>query len=101
MTKRAPWYLLLSLALAAGFLIGHFADARVHAAGQASELVIPKPVEMSNTFAALAKRLEPSVVTITATVGQRRPRPVSGGNNDEDNPEDMLRRFFGGNTPRQ
>jgi serine protease Do len=101
MMKRAPWYLLLSLALAAGFLIGHFADARVHAAGQASELVIPKPVEMSNTFAALAKRLEPSVVTITATVGQRRPRPVSGGNNDEDNPEDMLRRFFGGNTPRQ
>jgi serine protease Do len=56
---------------------------------------------MSNTFAALAKRLEPSVVTITSTVGQRKTRPVSGsgGGDDEQNPEDMLRRFFGGNMP--
>ena len=84
--KRTHWSVFALLALAAGLLIGHLSGTRVHAADQAAPLVIPKPIEMSNTFAALAKRLEPSVVTITSTVGQRKTRPVSGGGDEEQNP---------------
>src|SRR4051794_40802676 len=70
---------------------------------QAAPLTIPKPVELSNTFATLAKKLEHSVVTITSTVGQQtRRRASAGGEEAENNDEEMMRRFFGnGNIPRQ
>jgi serine protease Do len=91
-------------ALSAGILIGTFANRSVGAANpeQAAPLTIPKPAELSNTFAQLAKRLAPSVVKITTTVGQRAARPVTQ-DDEEQNNDDLLRRFFGpnGNTPRQ
>ena len=87
-------------ALAAGIFLGVFVNASAQAAPeQASPLVVPKPIEMSNTFATLAKRLEPSVVKITSTVGQRSPRRASS--DEEEGSDDLLRRFFGGQGPRQ
>jgi serine protease Do len=99
--KRQAIFVLFLLALASGVLIGTLVNTSAHAAKpeQASPLVIPKPSEMSNTFAALAKRLEPSVVKITSTVGQRTSRRAS--NDDEEGNDDLLRRFFGGQIPRQ
>src|SRR5215471_18393604 len=93
--KRLIYTLFTLLILAAGYLIGAGTPE------QATSLTIPKPVELSNTFATLAKKIEPSVVTITSTVGQTRRRASSGGEEAENNDEDMLRRFFGGNAPRQ
>ena len=88
--KRLTYTLFALLLLVAGYLIGAGTPE------QATPLVIPKPVELSNTFATLAKKLEPSVVTITSTVGQTRRRASSGGEEAEKNDDDMLRRFFGG-----
>jgi serine protease Do len=93
--KRLTYTLLALMILVAGYLIGAAAPE------QATPLVIPKPVELSNTFATLAKKIEPSVVTITSTVGQPRRRASSGGEEAENNDDDLLRRFFGGNAPRQ
>src|ERR1700730_9740535 len=94
--KRLTYTLFALLLLVAGYLIGAGTPE------QATPLVIPKPVELSNTFATLAKKLEPSVVTITSTVGQTRRRASSGGEEAEKNDDDMLRRFFGGgDAPRQ
>jgi serine protease Do len=89
-----------SFALGAGLLIGTLANTSVHAAkpDQATPLEIPKPTELSNTFSGLAKRLEPSVVKITSTVGGRVRRTAEDVDPDSD---DALRRFFGGNLPQQ
>ena len=97
--KRLTFFVIVLLALAIGVVLGSFASGSTQAAEQASQLVIPKPSEMSNTFAALAKRLEPAVVKITSTVGQRTPRRTAS--NEEEGNEDLLRRFFGGQIPRQ
>src|SRR5437868_14578640 len=94
--KRLTYTLLALLIPVSGYLIGAATPE------QATPLTIPKPAELSNTFSTLAKKLEPSVVTITSTVGQTRRRAASsGGEEAENNDEDMLRRFFGGNMPRQ
>jgi serine protease Do len=91
--KRLIYIPVALLALVTGYLIG------ASPAEQATPLAIPKPTELSNTFSTLAKKLEPSVVTITSTVGTRR-RTSSGGAQAEDEDETM-RRFFGNNAPRQ
>src|SRR5437868_82187 len=59
--KRLIYTLFALLILATGYLIG------ASPADHAAPLTIPKPVELSNTFSTLAKKLEPSVVTITST----------------------------------
>src|SRR5690242_1058656 len=92
--KRLTYILLPLLVLAAGYLIG------ASAADQATPLTIPKPAELSNTFSSLAKKLEPSVVTIISTVGQSR-RPRSSGGDQAEDEDDLMRRFFGNNVPRQ
>jgi serine protease Do len=97
--KRLIYFVVVMLALAIGVFLGSFTSQSAHAAEQASPLVIPNPSEMSNTFAALAKRLEPSVVKITSTVGQRASRRSTA--DEEENSDDLLRRFFGGQVPRQ
>ena len=61
-------------ALAAGILIGNLTHIPVRAAKpepQSSGLAIPSPSELSTTFSSLAKRLEPSVVTITTSANVR------------------------------
>jgi serine protease Do len=95
--KRLTYTLSGLLILVSGYVIGAAPP------DQATPLITPKPVELSNTFSTLAKKLEPSVVTITSTVGQTRRRASAGGEEAENNDEDMLRRFFGGGgtAPRQ
>jgi serine protease Do len=83
--------------LALGMGIGYFGTGSVGAAKpqQAPAPEIPKPAELSRTFATLAKRLQSSVVTITCTLQQRVSARSRRGNGAE-SPDDMLRRFFGG-----
>jgi serine protease Do len=88
-TKKAIFATTLALcALSAGALIRAAAKPE-----QAVPLGIPKPAELSNTFSELAKRLQPSVVKITTTVGQRTSRRNAG--NQEPDPDDFMRQFFG------
>ena len=89
---------LLLCALSLGIVIGTIVDGNVRAvprvvATDASPLVIPDPVQLSNAFSDLARRLEPAVVNITTSKGggsskslEKKPR--------EDGGNDMLRRFF-------
>jgi len=89
--NHTPLFLLILLAF---YIVIAFA------ADQATPLAIPKPAELSNTFSTLAKKLEPSVVTITCTIAQSQRRRSSGGDQAEDEDE-MMRRFFGNVIPRQ
>jgi serine protease Do len=63
---------LILATLAVGIMIGTLVNPKVHAARSqaaapdATPLVIPDPVQLGNEFTKLAKKLEPSVVYITA-----------------------------------
>lgn len=105
---------LVLATLAVGVAIGTLTNSHVQAArGQsvapdASPIVIPNVVQLGNEFTKLAKKLEPSVVYITADYtpkaadnphGRRR-----GSAGDDDNAQgqapgddgsDLLKRFFG------
>jgi len=101
---------LLLITLSIGIVIGTLINTGVHAArGQAAApdatpLVVPSPVKLSNEFSELAKKLEPSVVYITADYTQRasaeapkkrrnQQQPDDPGDGD-DNGSDLLKRFF-------
>jgi serine protease Do len=91
--------LLLTLiaGLAAGVLFStgiRAAKAAASPAPDAAPLVIPDPVQLSNSFAGLAKTLEPSVVQVTSTVEQKVVQRRRG--NVPPDADDFLRRFFGG-----
>ncbi len=78
----------------------------------ARPLVIPKPLDLSNGFAKIAKELEPAVVNINteslpkASTNKRGRRglqrgplqgePNGGGGGDQNDMQDFLNRFFGG-----
>ena len=107
---------LILATLAIGIVIGTLFNGGVHAARaqavapDATPLVVPDPVQLGNEFTKLAKKLDPSVVYITADytpkTGEnvnphRRMRPPSDNdnNNNKDNPNnddgmDLFRRFF-------
>ncbi|HUJ50534.1 MAG TPA: Do family serine endopeptidase [Bryobacteraceae bacterium] len=103
---------LLLITLSIGIVIGTLINTGVHAArGQggaapdASPLVVPNPVKLGNEFSALAKKLEPSVVYITADYtehaaadnphrGRGNPQPDPGDGDDNGNGNDLLRKFF-------
>ena len=98
---------LLLVTLSIGIVIGTLVNTGVHAArGQAvasdaTPLVVPDPVQLGNEFSKLAKRLEPSVVYITAdytpkTVSEtprKRNQPQDPGDGNDDG-MDLFRRFF-------
>ncbi len=104
---------LLLVTLSIGIVIGTLVNTGVHAAhGQsvaapdAAPIKIPDPVELGNEFTKLAKKMEPSVVYITAdytakTVesphkGAEPDDPGdSGGKNPNDDGMDLFKRFFG------
>jgi serine protease Do len=107
---------LLLITLAIGIMIGTLVNTGAHAAkGQAtasdaSPLVVPNPVQLGNEFTKLAKKLEPSVVYITAdftpkvaeNLHKRNPEDNSPESNDEG--MELFRRFFrnspqGGDIP--
>src|SRR3974377_1925061 len=109
---------LLLATLSIGIVMGTVVNTGVNAprgqqiAPDATPLVIPHAQELGNEFTKLAKKLEPSVVNITAdytpksepqSQGQTRrrgrpqivpPQDPADDNNNSD-PSDLFRRFFG------
>jgi len=112
-------FTLILFTLSIGIVIGTLINSSVRAAKDnnpaapgAKPLVIPNPVELSNTFTEIAKMVEPSVVNITTTY---QPKPLQGRNRgrrqalpqDEDQGDnnggmdEFFYRFFGGNPQTQ
>src|SRR5579863_6706839 len=111
-------FTLVLFTLAIGILIGTVMSVGVKAAKDqvaapgATPLTIPNPVQLQNSFATIAKQVEPSVVNISTeyiekpvtssrrTPQQRRrtPSPDAEGNggDDDGSMQDFFQRFFGG-----
>lgn len=104
-------FTLLLVTLAIGIVIGTLVNTGVHAAhGQtaapdASPLVVPSPIQLGNEFTKLAKRMEPSVVYITADYtpkvsenphaqGDEDQGDGNGNGNGNDDGLDLFKRFF-------
>ncbi len=102
---------LLLVTLSIGIVIGTLVNTGVHAArGQsaapdASPLVVPSAVQLGNEFTKLAKRLEPSVVYITADYtpkvsenphaqGDEEQGDGNGNGNGGDDGLDLFKKFF-------
>jgi serine protease Do len=114
---------LLLVTLAIGIVIGTLVNTGVHAArGQnsspdASPLVVPNAVQLGNEFTKLAKKLEPSVVYITADFTPKVTENPHGQGGDEDQGDgkgdgkgddglDLFKKFFrngpsGGDLPQR
>ena len=103
-------FTLLLFTLSLGIVIGTLLNTKVSAArGQAAApdatpLKIPNPIELGNEFTKLAKKLDPSVVNITAESLPKEAKAAPKGrqksqDDDDDDPQtpqdnDPLRRFF-------
>ena len=104
----------LSIGILIGTLLTHGVSAQKGAAApDATPLIIPDPVQLSTAFSQLAKKLEPSVVNITATSlpkqapstgNRRRQQPqVVPQDPGDDQGFDLFRFFqgpFGGDMPQ-
>ncbi|MCU1262418.1 MAG: protease Do, partial [Bryobacterales bacterium] len=105
-------FTVLLFTLSIGVLIGTLVNTGVRAAKEqagapgATPLTIPSPVQLQNSFATLAKLLEPSVVNISTeyipskTTTKAMPRNRRGAPDDQgeqDGMQDLMRRFFGNN----
>jgi serine protease Do len=109
-------FTLMLFTLSIGIVLGTLISSGVKAAKDNSQapgatpLVIPSPVELSNTFTQIAKQVEPSVVKISVTYNAR-PSRLRTGQRRQANPDDgddsggmdeFFRFFgnpFGGGTP--
>jgi serine protease Do len=97
---------LLLVTLSIGIVIGTLINTGVRAArGQniapdASPLVVPNPVQLGNEFTKLAKKLEPSVVYITADFTQKVAAESPHKRGEQQTPEssdeglDLFKHFF-------
>ena len=97
---------LLFVTLAIGIVIGTLVNTGAHAArGQvtapdASPLVVPNAIQLGNEFTKLAKKLEPSVVYITADYTPKvadsphKGTPKQDQGDGGDDSMDLFRRFF-------
>jgi serine protease Do len=97
---------LLLVTLSIGIVIGTLINTGVRAArGQniapdASPLVVPNPVQLGNEFTKLAKKLEPSVVYITADFTQKVATENPHKRGEQQTPDsgdegmDLFKRFF-------
>src|SRR3954464_4420150 len=112
-TQKLLSFTLVVFTLAVGIVIGTLINVNTgvkaakdnSAAPGATPLVIPNPVELSNTFSQIAKQVEPSVVNISTTYNPKPGRAAAGRNRrpapqdeDEDSGDGMnefLYRFFG------
>src|SRR5882724_12874657 len=119
-TQKVLSFTLILFTLSLGIVLGTLVnqgvkaakDDRPVAAPGASPLVIPNPVELSNSFSQIAKQMEPSVVNISTTYlpkvaarsrnngngnGRRFSVPQQQPDDEDTDPQDFLYRFFGGN----
>jgi serine protease Do len=114
-TQKLLSFTLILFTLSVGIVIGTLINSGVKAAKDntpapgATQLVIPNPVELSNTFTTIAKQVEPSVVNISTTYLPKAPtRARNGGGRrqvtppddddqgaDQGGMDDFLYRFFG------
>ena len=113
-TQKVLSFTLILFTLSIGIVIGTLINQGVKAARSdnpaapgATPLVIPNPVELSNTFSQIAKQVEPSVVNIKTEYLPKAPVRAHGNSRrqvvppDEDQPdgngsmEDLFNRFFG------
>ncbi len=114
-TQKVLSFTLILFTLSIGIVIGTLVNQGVKAAKSdspaapgATALVIPNPVELSNTFSQIAKQVEPSVVNIKTEYLPKAPFHTRGNGRrqvvpspDEDQPEgnggmeDLFNRFFG------
>src|SRR5450432_4565294 len=115
-TQKTLSFTLILFTLSLGIVLGTLVNSGVKAAKPdgasvapgATPLVIPNPVELSNTFSQIAKQVEPSVVNISTEYLPK--APVRGHGNgrrqvvpapDEDQQDgsgsmdDFIYRFFG------
>jgi len=128
-TQKLLSFTLILFTLAIGIVIGTLVNTGAKAAKDntaapgATPLTIPNPVQLQNSFAAIAKQVEPSVVNISTTYlpkaptqkrnrgrvapaqpdqGDEEDQPDQGG--DQGNMEDFFQRFFsnpfGGGVPQ-
>src|SRR5689334_7097814 len=105
-------FTLMLFTLSIGIVIGTVVNSGVKAARDnsaapdATPLVIPNPVELSNSFSQIAKQVEPSVVNIQTTYNakpsrttmNRRGRQTPQDDEDQDNNggmDEFMYRFFG------
>ena len=114
-TQKFLTFTLVLFTLSIGIVIGTLINSGVQAAKAnqvapgATPLVIPNPVELSNTFSQIAKQVEPSVVNISTTylpkpVVRSTPRsgkrqvtpPDDQDQGDNGGMDDFFQRFFGG-----
>jgi serine protease Do len=99
---------LLLVTLSIGIVIGTLVNTGVDAARNqqnapdATPLVIPHAQELGNEFTKLARKLDPSVVNITAdytpkpgSVRNRRGQPQDDDSDGADDNSDLFHRFFG------
>jgi serine protease Do len=99
--QRLLSFALLLFTLSIGIVIGTLINTRVSAkagmaAPDASPLTIPNPVQLGNEFTKLAKKLDPSVVNITAESNPKE-RPVlkkKGDDDDQGDEPDPIHKFF-------
>src|SRR5664280_3070933 len=113
-TQKFLSFTLVLFTLSIGIVIGTLINSGVkakdnQAAPGATPLVIPNPVELSNTFSQIAKQVEPSVVNISTTYlpkapvrstprgGKRQVMPPDDQDQGENGGmDDFFQRFFGG-----
>src|ERR1700722_1339287 len=101
---------LLLVTLSVGIMIGTLMNTGVNAAHSqnapdATPLVIPRAEELGNEFSKLARKLDPSVVNITAdympkaeATGRRRGQPQPEDSDGGDDNGDLFHKFFGRGT---
>jgi serine protease Do len=117
-TQKVLSFTLVLFTLSVGIVIGTMVNQGVSAAKDdhsvaapgATALQIPSPVELSNSFSQIAKIMEPSVVNISTTYlpkatartrnnapqSRRFMQPQQPDDDQGDDPNDFLYRFFGG-----
>ena len=93
----------LSLGILIGTVISYGVKGKEGQKGSdATPLSMPAPQQLSNTFAQIAKQLEPTVVNINTESTIKNPHRRRGGGGDEDDSDngggmdDFFNRFFGG-----
>jgi serine protease Do len=112
-TQKVLSFTLILFTLSVGIVIGTLVNQGVKAAKSdnpaapnATPLVIPNPVELSNSFSQLAKQVEPSVVNISTEYlpkaparsrgnGRRQVLPPDEDQQDGGSMDDFIYRFFG------